>query len=136
MGRREVCGRRTGRPKTKFYVTLMARVPVELAVKARHYAEDNNITMSETIRVGLVRVMASQKSSIPLIPINAVEHHVISAAKESLTTKIPVDMYLGSLCYGKHEFYGTGKTLRTRSNRICRLCDKARRQQRRLLARS
>src|SRR5713101_5316754 len=46
-------GRPRGRPKTKEYVTLMARVPQDLADQAQRYAGQHRQTMSDVLRDGL-----------------------------------------------------------------------------------
>ena len=46
-------GRPRGRPKTKEYVTLMARVPQELAERVQRYAGRKRQTMSDVLRDGL-----------------------------------------------------------------------------------
>src|SRR3989442_14862846 len=46
-------GRPRGRPKTKEYVTLMARVPQDLADQAKRYAGQHRQTLSDVLRDGL-----------------------------------------------------------------------------------
>src|SRR5215471_7161714 len=46
-------GRPVGRPKTKEYVTLLARVPADLAELVKQYAEQHGRSVAELIRDGL-----------------------------------------------------------------------------------
>jgi len=43
----------------------------------------------------------------------------------------PSMFYLGELCEGRHDFQGTGHTLRSRKRRVCLECDKENARQRR-----
>src|SRR5215813_11638934 len=45
-------GKTRGRPKTKEYVTLLARVPVELAELVKRYAKEHRQSVAEIIREG------------------------------------------------------------------------------------
>ena len=47
-------GRPRGRPKTKEYVTLMARVPQDLAERVRRYAGRKRQTISDVLRDGFL----------------------------------------------------------------------------------
>jgi antitoxin component of RelBE/YafQ-DinJ toxin-antitoxin module len=67
-------GRPVGRPKTKEYGTLLARVPQELINRVKDYCNTHNLTISELIRDGLERCMSQEdipynsntsKTSIP-----------------------------------------------------------------------
>ena len=65
----DVCHRRPGRPKTKFYVTITARIPIALAAQVRHYAEEYHATLSSIVRLGLYAVVVpAQGVSIPIEP--------------------------------------------------------------------
>src|SRR5215471_19347112 len=46
-------GRPVGRPKTKEYVTLLARVPADLAELVKQYAEQHRQSVAELIREGV-----------------------------------------------------------------------------------
>ena len=55
-------GRPRGRPKTKEYVTLMARVPQDLADQAKRYAGQHRQTMSDVLRDGLQLLLDEDRS--------------------------------------------------------------------------
>ena len=150
MPRRDVGARRTGRPKTKFYVTLMARVPLTLALQAKAYARDHLLSISEVLRTGLVCIIPIQPGTIHSIPIpveadhEETQRHDTASGKTSsipigsplpATPRFPDTMYLGALCPGKHEFASTGKTLRTKARRVCRSCEARKRRERYALTR-
>ena len=59
-------GRPRGRPKTKEYVTLMARVDVALADQARQYARVHRQTISDVLRDGLQVLLSEQDPWHPL----------------------------------------------------------------------
>jgi hypothetical protein len=59
-------GRPKGRPKTKEYTTLMARVPQDLADQARHYAGRMQQTMSDVLRDGLLLLLDQDQAQAPL----------------------------------------------------------------------
>ena len=46
-------GRPRGRPKTKEYETLMARMPKKLVDRVKRYAKKHQLSISELIRTGL-----------------------------------------------------------------------------------
>ena len=46
-------GRPVGRPKTKEYVTLLARVPADLAELVKQYARQHGLSVAELIREGV-----------------------------------------------------------------------------------
>lgn len=54
-------GRPRGRPKTKEYVTLMARVPQELADQVQRYARRHRQTLSDVLRDGLVVLVQDEE---------------------------------------------------------------------------
>lgn len=151
MRPRRVFARRTGRPKTKWYVTLMARVPQVLADQARTYASDHQLSISEVLRTGLVCILADQPGTIHSIPIatldgpGGVKSAPISQDLCSVSSmsplynileplSLPDGMYLGALCTGRHAYAGTGKTLRSISRRTCRLCEAQQKRTKRALA--
>lgn len=53
-------GRPRGRPKTKAYVTLMARVPLDLAEQVQRYAGRKRHTLSEVLRDGLLVLLQEE----------------------------------------------------------------------------
>jgi hypothetical protein len=55
-------GRPRGRPKTKAYVTLMARVPQEMADRVKRYAAAHRQPLSVVIRDALVLLMEEYPS--------------------------------------------------------------------------
>jgi hypothetical protein len=59
-------GRPRGRPKTKEYVTLMARVDVALAEQVQRYARLKRQTISEVLRDGLQVWLSDQDPWHPL----------------------------------------------------------------------
>src|SRR5437660_5000633 len=54
-------GRPLGRPKTKEYVTLMARVPEELADRAKRYARLHQQPISVVLRDGLEMLLEEDR---------------------------------------------------------------------------
>ena len=56
-------GNPRGRPKTKEYVTLMARVPLELVDQARRYAARKRQPISEVLRDGLVLLLEQEDTA-------------------------------------------------------------------------
>jgi hypothetical protein len=65
-------GRPRGRPKTKEYVTLMARVPQDLADQAKRYAGQHRQTMSDVLRDGLQVLLDEDRYRPSISDINAV----------------------------------------------------------------
>jgi hypothetical protein len=61
-------GRPRGCPKTKEYVTLMARVDVALAEQVQRYARLKRQTISEVLRDGLQVLLSDQDPWHPLGP--------------------------------------------------------------------
>jgi hypothetical protein len=60
-------GRPRGRPKTKEYVTLMARVDVALADQAQRYARLHRQTISDVLRDGLQVLFSEQDPWRPIL---------------------------------------------------------------------
>jgi hypothetical protein len=60
-------GRPPGRPKTKEYVTLMARVPQDLADQAKRYAGLQRQTMSDVLRDGLLMLLQEEDPYRPYV---------------------------------------------------------------------
>lgn len=80
MRGRDVLSRKTGRPKTKFYITLMARLPLPLADQVKAYATQHRLTISAVIRLGLGSMVSStdqgKDQAVSLIPIIEGVHDV------------------------------------------------------------
>ncbi len=84
-------GRPPGRPKTKAYVTLMARVDVVLADRVKHYAALHRQPLSVVIRDALTLLMDEYPSSADLTgPHQLAEHEFLSDRYES-----PLDTLVG-----------------------------------------
>jgi len=60
-------GRPRGRPKTKEYVTLMARVDVALADQVQRYARLHRQTISDVLRDGLQALFSEQDPWHPIM---------------------------------------------------------------------
>lgn len=60
-------GRPRGRPKTKEYVTLMARVPQDLAERTQRYASRKRQTISEVLRDGLLVLLQDEDPYRPFM---------------------------------------------------------------------
>ena len=60
-------GRPRGRPKTKEYVTLMARVPQDLAERVQRYAGRKRLTMSDVLRDGLLVLLEDEDPYRPFL---------------------------------------------------------------------
>jgi hypothetical protein len=84
-------GRPRGRPKTKEYVTLMARVPQELADQVKRYASLHRQPISVVIRDGLILLM----EEYPFAADRSVPHRL--AAHEFLSDRYesPLDTLIG-----------------------------------------
>src|SRR5712691_9290093 len=78
-------GRPRGRPKTKEYVTLMARVPQDLADQAKRYAGQQRQTMSDVLRDGLQLLMDEDRYRLFMSDKNAVSE-IVSDIKEGITS--------------------------------------------------
>lgn len=61
----QLCARRRGRPKTKYYTTVMARIPIHLALQVQGYSTDHNLSLSAIIRLGLTALLCQQSIPIP-----------------------------------------------------------------------
>ena len=153
--------RPTGRPKTKRYQTLMARVPEDLAHAAQAYAQAHNLTLSDLIRQGLVIQLSDtspqtvRQESLPVRHI--VRHYVLQEVIERLDAlesqvrhilersrsaparrETPQGMsfdperwVLGRLCPRGHEYEHTGQTLRRLRGFRCPQCENELAQERR-----
>src|SRR5712691_4540744 len=91
-------GRPRGRPKTKEYVTLMARVPQDLADQAQRYAGQHRQTMSDVLRDGLHLLLAEERYRPFLSDMNTVSANtsdrqaassIVSDMKEDLSSLGP-----------------------------------------------
>jgi hypothetical protein len=84
-------GRPRGRPKTKEYVTLMARVDVTLAARVKRYAATHHQPISVVIRDALLLLMDEYPSSADLsAPHRIAAHEFLSDRYDS-----SLDMLLG-----------------------------------------
>jgi hypothetical protein len=84
-------GRPRGRPKTKEYVTLMARVDVALADQVKHYAALHRQPLSVVIRDALTLLMEEYPASADRTgPHRLAAHEFLSDRYES-----PLDTLLG-----------------------------------------
>ena len=124
-------GRPPGRPKTKWYVTVMTRIPEDLAAQAKRYAALHRHTMSDVLRDGLLLILQEQIMS-DVNPLPAVEvREIVSDTKEDVS----------SILYDTKEVCATvpQPTLRcghpaarwNAQRRVCKECDKEHAQQRR-----
>src|SRR5882762_6856315 len=86
-------GRPRGRPKTKEYVTLMARVPQDLADQAKRYAGRKQQRMSEVLRDGLLLLLDEDQEQAPYFAYDMKEaqSEMMSDTKEG-STYIMYDM--------------------------------------------
>ena len=84
-------GRPRGRPKTKEYVTLMARVDVALADRVKRYARLHRQPLSVVLRDALTLLMDEYPSGADLLaPHRVAEHEFLSDRYES-----PLDTLVG-----------------------------------------
>jgi hypothetical protein len=84
-------GRPWGRPKTKEYVTLMARMPQEMAARVQGYAAAHRQPISVVIRDALLLLMDEYPSSADLsTPHRIAAHEFLSDRYDS-----SLDMLLG-----------------------------------------
>ena len=142
-------GRPRGRPKTKEYVTLMARVPQELADRVQHYARLHQQPISIVLRDGLELLLEEDRYRPFLSDMNG-GSYIVSDTKEDTSsfvydtkeasTAVPpapgilsdrnepafdrARYVLGKLCPLGHEHGDTGKSLLRGSNRHCLACDR------------
>ena len=94
-------GRPPGRPKTKWYVTVMTRIPEDLAAQAKRYAALHRHTMSDVLRDGLLLLLQEQDPYRPSMsdthaaqaimsdvnPLPAVEvREIVSDTKEDVSS--------------------------------------------------
>ena len=147
-------GRPRGRPKTKEYVTLMARVPEDLAERVQRYARVKRLTISDVLRDGLLvlleeedpyRPFLSDTNTVPPIMSDRKEESanivsdkkrahadILSDTKEVQPAIVsdtipPFDSkkyVLGKLCPRQHDYDGTKRSLLRLTNRHCLACDR------------
>jgi hypothetical protein len=121
-------GRPVGRPKTKEYSTLLARVPQDVIDRVKAYAEAHHKTISELIRNGLEwRISVCPQTS----PQQALQ--CLSGVPPAVPQGIPYDaarFVLGTLCKYGHGYGETGQSLRDKSGDCveCKRVRNARRQ--------
>jgi hypothetical protein len=84
-------GRTRGRPKTKAYVTLMARIDIALADQVKRYASLHRQPISMAIRDALTRLMEEYPvAAAPSSPHRLTAHAFLSDRSES-----PLDTLIG-----------------------------------------
>ena len=139
-------GRPKGRPKVKEYVTLMARVPLELVEQARRYAARKRQPISEVLRDGLLLLLEQEDTAPHYVYDRNAPPAKMSDTKEDTTRTLeapqapqPVKVsdtkaamlpsfdtskfYLGTLCPKGHDYHGTGQSLLRKHNQRCRECE-------------
>lgn len=146
--------RKPGRPKTKHYITITARVPLDLAREAQRHILEHHITVSDLIRTGIVAVLCQFRavpapSAIAQQAFVPTEHarmntESLQALQASIAPQyqstvlwqfapdaLPANRVLGKLCPGQHEYMHTGQTLLTALKRQCLQCEAARKRAKR-----
>ena len=81
-------GRPPGRPKTKEYVTLMARVPQDVADQAKRYAGLHRHTMSEVLRDGLLMLLQEQDPYRPYVSDTNAAQEIVSDVQSLLEREV------------------------------------------------
>src|SRR6185436_16737628 len=81
-------GRPRGRPKTKEYVTLMARVPQDLADRVQSYAGLHQQTISLVLRDGLELLLEEDRYR-PFMSDTKVGKVIVSDTKVEQTSMVP-----------------------------------------------
>lgn len=146
-------GRPRGRPKTKEYVTLMARVPRDMAGQVRRYASLRRQTISDVLRDGLLMLLqeagpygqyaSDRKAASAIVSDGKKESSSITSdtkgdtpgklsdtiaesaiVSDALPDFDPAKYVLGKLCPRGHDWQGAGQSLLRRSNRHCLACDR------------
>jgi hypothetical protein len=82
-------GRPRGRPKTKEYVTLMARVPQELANRVQRYAGLHQQSISVVLRDALEVLLEEDRYQPFLSDRNTESAHIMSDMKETQADIVP-----------------------------------------------
>ena len=142
-------GRPRGRPKTKEYVTLMARVPQDLADRVERYAALHQQSISVVLRDGLevlleedryqpflsdnnrdIVIMSDRKDKKLILSDTKTEKKIVS---DTIPPFDPTKNVLGKLCKRGHEWGTTGKSLLRLPNLSCRACENAAKRETRAL---
>jgi len=117
----------------------MARVPVSLATKAKAYAQQRRLTMSDLLRAGLAAIVTENEISTTNTT-NAENILEVKIARQiaktaeilvSFPLNVPSSMILGKLCPRRHEYEETGMTLLTLKKRRCLQCENERKREQR-----
>lgn len=108
-----------GRPKTKYYETLSARLTQQFVSEVRQYAADSGIPISQLVREGLEwRIhspnISTQQTITPTHP-----------------AYDPTKFVLGKLCRQNHVFGTTRQSLLYLRDRRCRQCNLERKRRHR-----
>src|SRR5713226_4068526 len=74
-------GRPRGRPKTKEYVTLMARFPQDLADRVERYAGRKRQTVSDVLRDGVLVLLQDDDPYRPFVSDRNAASDILSDAK-------------------------------------------------------
>ena len=117
-------GRPKGRPKVKEYVTLMARVPLELVEQARKYAARKQQPISEVLRDGLLLLLEQEDTAPHYVYDRFAPPVKMSDTKAAILPSFDTSkFYLGTLCPKGHDYHGTGQSLLRKHNQRCRECE-------------
>src|SRR5229473_816250 len=84
-------GRPRGRPKTKEYVTLMARFPQDLADRVERYAGRKRQTVSDVLRDGVLVLLQDDDPYRPFISDMNTVSDILSDAKREEEEEAPPD---------------------------------------------
>ncbi len=84
-------GRPRGRPKTKEYVTLMARFPQDLADRVERYAGRKRQTVSEMLRDGVLVLLQDDDPYLPFMSDRNTMSDILSDAKRDEEEEAPPD---------------------------------------------
>ena len=140
-------GKPRGRPKTKEYATLMARIPQDLVDEVKRYAGLHRQSISVVIREGLLLLLEHDSSDDFLSDKKEAGAHtnitsdtkavvceivsdtngVVTETTSQLSVMLPFDetkYVLGKLCPRQHDYDGMRHSLLRLSNRHCLACDR------------
>src|SRR5882672_3323765 len=84
-------GRPRGRPKTKEYVTLMARFPQDLADRVERYAGRKRQTVSEVLRDGVLVLLQDDEPYLPFVSDRNTVSDMLSDATREEEEEAPPD---------------------------------------------
>src|SRR5229473_2649434 len=84
-------GRPRGRPKTKEYVTLMARFPQDLADRVERYAGRKRQTVSDVLRDGVLVLLQDDDPYRPFVSDRNAVSDILSDAKGEEEEEAPPD---------------------------------------------